>query len=75
MATRYGERMDINRLRELGTERGKLLARVEEIRAEADPLIAKLRAEEVAQKDIAAAYGVDRDAIRLIVKREGRKAG
>lgn len=67
--------MDLNRLRELGTERTQLLARIEQIRAEADPLIAKLRAEDVPQKDLAAAYGVDRDAIRLIVKREQAKAG
>lgn len=67
--------MDIQRLRELGDERKKLLDRIEEIRAEADPLIAKLRAENVPQKDLVEAYRVDRDAIRLIVKREARKAG
>ena len=67
--------MDINHVRKLGEERAALLARLEEIRAEADPLIAKLRAAGVAQKDLAAAYGVDRDAILHIVKREARKAG
>lgn len=61
------------RLQQLGAEREALNARLEEIRAEAEPLIVKLASggtrNDGRQRLVAEAYRVEREWIRLLVKR------
>ena len=57
---------DEQTLQTLGDERAVLLARLEEIRVAATPIIKAMTQAGVPQKKIADTYGVTREAIRQI---------